>query len=54
MMTQLINFVAVDQTDISVLQRECDDFGLDWREVWLLRGERMIRELNVPGFLRAL
>lgn len=54
MMTQLTNFIALDQTDVSVLQRECEDFGLDWREVWLLRGERMIRELDVPGFLRAL
>jgi hypothetical protein len=54
MMTQLINFVALDQTDVAVLQRECEDFGLDWREIWLLRAERMICELDVPGFLRAL
>lgn len=54
MMTQMINFVALDQTDVAVLQRECDDFGLDWREVWFLRGERMVRELDVPGFLRSL
>lgn len=54
MMSQLTNFIALDQTDVSVLQRECDDFGIDWREVWLLRGERMVRELDVPGFLRAL
>jgi hypothetical protein len=54
MMTQMINFVALDQTDVAVLQRECDDFGLDWREVWFLRGERMVRELDVPRFLQAL
>ncbi|MFN5085604.1 MAG: phosphotransferase [Novosphingobium sp.] len=54
MMTQLINFIALDQTDVSVLQRECEDFGLDWRDIWLLRGERMVRELDVPGFLRSL
>lgn len=54
MMSQLTNFIALDQTDVSVLQRECDDFGLDWREVWLLRGERMVRELDLSGFLQAL
>ena len=54
MMTQMINFVAISQTDVAVLQRECDDFGFDWREVWLLRGERMVRELDVPSFLRSL
>lgn len=54
MMTQLTNFIALDQTDVSVLQRECEDFGLDWRDVWLLRGESMVRELDVPGFLQAL
>lgn len=54
MMTQLINFIAVDQTDVALIARECADFGLDWKEVWLMRGERMIREFDLPDFLRSL
>ncbi len=51
MFTQLINFIAVAQTDHELIARECADYGLDWKDVWLLRGEAMLRELNVPDFL---
>lgn len=53
-LTQLINFIAVSETDKALLDRECAECGLDWKEVWLMRGERMMRELDVPGFLRSL
>ena len=54
LITQLINFIAVNQTDQKLVADECAAHGLDWKEVWLLRGDKMIRELNVPDFLRAL
>ena len=54
MCTQLINFIAVSQTDHELLTSECAQFDLDWKEVWLLRGEAMLRELNVADFLRAI
>ncbi len=54
MITQLINFIAVAQTDTALVKRECAEHGLDWKEVWLLRGERMIEEYGIAEFLRAL
>lgn len=54
MMSQLINAAALFQTDTELLASECAGFGLDWKDVWLLRGEAMLRELNVADFLRAI
>lgn len=54
MTTQIINFIAVNQTDPEFMAKECDEYGLDWKDVWLLRGEAMLRELEVADFLRAL
>ncbi len=52
--TQLINFIAIAQTDEKLLDQECREHGLDWKEVWLTRGEAMMRELDVPDFLRSI
>ncbi|MEO1169972.1 MAG: phosphotransferase [Pseudomonadota bacterium] len=54
MFTQLINFIAIAQTDTALVERECTECGLDWKEVWMLRGERMIEQLDLAPFLRAL
>ncbi|MEQ9590770.1 MAG: phosphotransferase [Parvibaculaceae bacterium] len=54
MFTQLINFIAVAQTDTALLERECAECGLDWKTVWLLRGERMIEGYGIAEFLRSL
>ena len=54
MFTQLINCIAVNQTDHELVAKECAEYGLDWKEVWLLRGEAMLRELKVADFLRAI
>lgn len=52
--TQLINFIAIAQTDETLLEQECREHGLDWKEVWLMRGEAMMQEQDVPGFLRGI
>lgn len=49
--TQLINFIAIAQTDEKLLEQECSEHGLDWKDVWLMRGEAMMQELDVPAFL---
>ncbi|MEP0190497.1 MAG: phosphotransferase [Erythrobacter sp.] len=54
MFTQLINVIAVAQTDHELIAEECAQHGLDWEDVWLLRGEAMLRELKVADFLRAI
>ncbi len=52
--TQLINFIAIAQTDETLLDQECREHGLDWKEVWLMRGEAMMQEQGVPDFLRGI
>lgn len=52
--TQLINFIAIAQTDETLLDQECREHGLDWKEVWLMRGEAMMQEQDVPDFLRGI
>jgi hypothetical protein len=54
LLTQIINFIAVAQTDTALMERECAECGLDWKAVWLLRGERMIEEYGIAKFLRSL
>ena len=54
LITQLINFIAVNQTDQSIPERECAECGLDWTEVWLMRGERMMENFDVARFVRGL
>ncbi|MBB3775378.1 hypothetical protein FHS52_001347 [Erythromicrobium ramosum] len=50
----MINFIALAQTDATLVERECSEHGLDWKEVWLLRGEAMMQEQEVPAFLKAI
>lgn len=54
MFSQIINIIGVDQTDVELIASECAQFGLDWKDVWLLRAEAMLRELNIADFLRAI
>lgn len=54
LLTQLINFIAIAQTDQALVEQECREHGLDWKEVWLMRGEAMMQEQDVPGFLRGI
>lgn len=52
--SQLISMIGIDQTDVELIASECAQFGLDWKDVWLLRAEAMLQELNVADFLRAI
>ena len=52
--SQLINFIALDQTDHALIEQECAEHEVDWREVWLMRGEAMIRDLDVIRLLRSV
>lgn len=52
--TQLINFIAIAQTDEKLLEQECNQHGLDWKDVWLMRGEAMMQEQDVPAFLESV
>lgn len=53
LINQMIMAVALIDTDISVLERECTSLGVDWRDVLLLRGEAAIRDWNVVDFVKS-
>lgn len=51
---QMIMAVALIDTDISLVEKECAALGVDWKDVMLLRGEAAVRDWDVVGFLRSL
>jgi hypothetical protein len=50
----MIMAIAVADTDIALVARECDELGLDWRDVILLRGEAAVGDWDVVKFLSDL
>ena len=51
---QMIMSVALIDTDIKLVERECSNLGLDWQDVLLLRGESALRDWNVVEFIESL
>lgn len=51
---QMIMSVALIDTDISLVERECANLGLDWQDVLLLRGESALRDWQVVDFIQSL
>lgn len=51
---QMIMAIAVADTDVTLVEQECTDLGLDWRDVMLLRGEAAVGDWNVVKFLSDL
>lgn len=48
---QMIMAVAVADTDISLVEKECAAVGVDWRDVVMKRGEAAARDWEVAEFL---
>ena len=51
---QMIMMVALIDTDISLVEKECSALGLDWKDVLLMRGEAAVRDWNVVDFAKSL
>ncbi|MEX0942630.1 MAG: oxidoreductase family protein [Pseudomonadales bacterium] len=51
---QMIMAIAVADTDIALVARECDELGLEWQDVILLRGEAAVGDWDVEKFLSDL
>ncbi len=51
---QMINAVALADTDISLFEQECASLGVDFKDVLLLRGEAAVADWEVPDFVRSL
>ncbi len=51
---QNIMAIAAADTDPGILEAECAALGVDWREILLLRGDRLVQELDVLDFIDRL
>ncbi len=49
-----IALLVVGTADYAPIEEECSQLGIDWKDLYFLRGERVLRELDVPGFLTAV
>jgi len=52
--SQMIMSIAHNDTDVRLLQEECDSLGVDWRDAMLLRTQRAIDDWDVIGFIKSL
>jgi hypothetical protein len=52
--SQMIMVIAASDTDPAILEKECDDLGLDWKEVMFNRTQYALEEWDALGFLKSL
>ncbi|MFP6809329.1 MAG: oxidoreductase family protein [Pseudomonadales bacterium] len=52
--SQMIMCVASADTDIALIQKECEDLGLDWKDVSFNRTQSALEEWGALDFLKAL
>ena len=51
---QMIMMVALVDTDISILEKECESIGVDWKDLLILRGDAAVRDWGVIDFAKSL
>ena len=54
LVNQMIMMVALIDTDISLVEKECNALGVDWRDVLILRGEAAARDWGAVDFLKSI
>jgi hypothetical protein len=54
LVSQTIQMLVVGTADYAPIEEECNKFGIDWKDLYFLRGERVLRELDVPEFLATI
>ena len=54
LVSQTIQMLVVGTADYAPIEEECNEFGIDWKDLYFLRGERVLRELDVPAFLASI
>tara|TARA_R110002073_G_scaffold7456_2_gene42369 strand:- start:994 stop:2088 length:1095 start_codon:yes stop_codon:yes gene_type:complete len=52
--SQMIMVIAAADTDPAILEKECDDLGMDWKEVMFNRTQYALEEWDALGFLQNL
>ena len=54
LVSQTIQMLVIGTADYAPIEDECNKLGIDWKDLYFLRGERVLRELDVPAFLAAI
>lgn len=52
--SQMIMMIALVDTDVALIEKECAALGVDWRDVMILRGETAVRDWGVIDFVKSL
>jgi hypothetical protein len=52
--SQMVMINAIANTPIEIVAMECEQLGLDWKELWAGRGEACLRDYRVLELARAL
>ncbi|MGB1341324.1 MAG: phosphotransferase [Pseudomonadales bacterium] len=52
--SHMINVIAIGSTDVSIVARECESLGVDWKEVLFYRLQRALEEWDVLGLVESL
>jgi hypothetical protein len=50
----VIDRAALADTDIALIEKECNDLGVNYQDVLLLRDEAFLQESGAVDFLRRL
>jgi Phosphotransferase enzyme family len=52
--SQMIMSIASADTDISIFERECEELGLDWKDIVFYRTQQALQEWDVLDFVKSL
>jgi hypothetical protein len=52
--SSMISCIGTASTDTAILAKECNDLGLDWKDVWFARHNQMMIDLDVERFVRSI
>ena len=52
--SSMISCIATVSTDPAIVSKECEALGLDWKDVWFTRHNRMIDDLGAEALVRSI
>ena len=52
--SQTLQMVVVPTIDLGDAEKECKPFGIDWRDIYFLRGNSLLKELATLEFIESL
>ena len=52
--SSMLSCIATVSTDPTIVSKECEALGLDWKDVWFRRHNRMIVDLDAEALVRSI